>query len=846
MSTAITETINALTAFQFERPWVLAALPIIALLLLFLLTRDFVKAPLQPAERRNQRRRRVWLFVSRLLIMTLLLLAMAQPYTERLREVQGNPRAIFLLDTSGSMAHLDTRFVEGLVENIGRSVSATLRTAGTERTSDLGNALLQNLEPGGNIILISDGNPTTGPALRDVAFYATTLNATISVFELEPLVRDAAVLISGPAKVVAESEATFSVVVTATHDGAVPLTVDIDGSQILDREVEPGTYTFTRIFTAGTHRIQARIGEDADPQNNLFHKTVKVLPKPKILLVTQRAGPLELLLRQLYTVEKREALPPDLSPYYAIVTDDAPIESLLNTNALHTYLIDEPGGYYGGGLVLFAGLNSFDRGGYAGSPLEPLLPVKVGRGERKKGAANLVFVIDVTGTTAKTKYLARDGQLIVYNESVPTMEIIKAQVVNAIEQLQLDNRVGVIVFGVPGELVRSSEEEKIADSVRIVAKLDHLYTNRQEILDKVPRLLGGGLKAPDVAFRGAIQMLRGQQGDKNIILVTDGRYSVGLGEESAPKRELLTLAANAKRQHGVNLMTIGVGTEDETTFNKKVDEQFLKQLAQAGDGTYDRATRLNTLLIKWGDPKAKEYGQEFILVPLSLTHFITHDLEPSAVLNAYSQVVPKETAELLITTDSGQPALTTWRYGNGRVATWTVYAGNNQGQLLNAENSLLLSRTINWAIGDPQRKEPFFVDIPDTRIGERGIVIVRSKSPVTSDPLEFTKEGETYIARFEPAETGYGLLLNTEYAVNRPVEYDRVGLNDELFEIALSTGGKIFKPSQSEEIIRHVKEASRRVTTERELVLAPFLSGALLLLLIEIAARRITERRRRP
>jgi hypothetical protein len=838
--------IGQLTQVQFQQTWPLWGIPIAAAVLLLLLTREFVNLPLLPEERRKQRRQRIFAFITRLLIIALLLAALSHPYIEATQETQGNPRVTVLIDQSGSMQYLDTKFADGLTEILKRRIPTTVKVIGANLTSDIGGATLRNLEPGGNILLISDGNVNTGPTLEDVSFYATTLNATVSAINLSASQDDAAVVVDGPAKVVADSDAQFAVTVTATDESRLRhLAVLVDGSQVIDRDVTPGTYSFTRQFPKGNHRIEARITTpDANPDNDVFYKEVRVLEKPKILLLTQRSSPLELLLRQLYDIDKRSSLPRDLSPYYAIVADDVPVEALRDTQALHNYLIDEQGQYYGNGIVLFGGMNSFDRGDYAGSSLEPLLPVRVGKGERKKGGANLVFVMDVSGSTSKTKYRFAGGQLVQYNESVPTLDVIKAQLVNAIQQLQIDNKAAVIIFGVPPGTTSDTVEARITESVRVVDKLDFLYNNRKEILDRVPRIVGGGPGAPDIAFRGAVELLKSVQGDKNIILLSDGRYSPGIGADSPAKQELLTLAANAHKLYGVNFMAIGVGATDPAEFATKVDEQFLKELAVAGDGTYDRATQLNSLLVKWGDPKAKEFGQEFILVPLSLTHFITRGIEPTAILNAYNQVVPKDTAELLITADSGQPALTVWRYGNGRVATWTVFAGNNLGQLLNGNNSLLISRTVNWAIGDPQRKEPYFIDIPDTRINDKGYIRVRSDSPVVAEELVFTKDGSTYTAQFQPSQVGFSSLLNQEYAVDRPSEYDAVGMNPGLGRVVSSTGGKVFKPSESDAIIEYIKAVSRRVTLVKRSMATPFIVAAMLLLLLEIGVRRITERRR--
>jgi hypothetical protein len=839
--------LGALVNLRFQRPGLLWVIPIAAALLLLVLSWEFVRLPTLPHERRRQRVMRVGIFLSRLLIISSVVVALAQPYGEITRETQGNPRVTVIIDESGSMATMDASFAQGLAEALGRRVNARVRTTGSNLTSDLGSAVLQNLEPGGNILIISDGNINSGAQLADVAFHATTINATISAINLTALEQDSSVLVTGPSKVVADSDATYIVTFTSSAASLSKLTVDVDGARVFDQDVVPGSYSFTKRFAQGNHRIEARLaGADAFADNNVFYKEVRVLPKPKILLLSAANSPLELLLRQLYDVDKKPVLPSDLSPYYAIVSDDLPVEGFGNTNLLHEYLIDEKGGYYGGGLVVFGGLNSYDRGGYSGSSLEPYLPVRVGKGERKKGNANLVFIVDVSGGTGKTKYRIEGEQLVAYNETVSTMDVIKAQVVAAIEQLKLDNKVGIILMGVQPGGETSSAEELLAASVKVMAPLDFLYNNRKDILEKVPRIVGGGPTAADIAFQGAVGMLRTAQGDRNIILLSDGRYSAGLGSLSPMKQQLLTLAANANKQYGISFMGIGVGVDDEKLYPLRVDEVFLKELAKAGDGTYDRATQLNSLLIKWGDPKAKEFGQDFILVPLSLTHFITQDVEPTAVLNAYSQVVPKDTAQLLIAADSGQPALTVWHYGNGRVATWTVFAGGNLGQLLMGNNSLLLSRTVNWAIGDPQRKEPFFVDIPDARINEDAYITVQSQTPVSSEGLEFTKDQNAYKAKFRPAALGFGLLLNQEYAVNRPSEFDRSGMNPALEAAAATTGGKIFKPTESDAIVELVEQASRRATTQRQLFITPFLGLAALLLLLEILLRRLTDRRHRP
>ena len=65
----------------------------------------------------------------------------------------------------------------------------------------------------------------------------------------------------------------------------------------------------------------------------------------------------------------------------------------------------------------------------------------------------------------------------------------------------------------------------------------------------------------------------------------------------------------------------------------------------------------------------------------------------------------------MITTDIGDPVLTVGRYGLGRVAALTTDYVTYGFELLNKDNSLLFTRTINWIIGDPERNNDNFIAI---------------------------------------------------------------------------------------------------------------------------------------
>jgi len=253
------------------------------------------------------------------------------------------------------------------------------------------------------------------------------------------------------------------------------------------------------------------------------------------------------------------------------------------------------------------------------------------------------------------------------------------------------------------------------------------------------------------------------------------------------------------------------------------------------------ATEANRLKILFGEPEEKDVGSAFELVFIDTHHFITRGLDVDAVLYGYNQVVPKGGASLLATTDHGVPALVTWRYGIGRVATFTAFSGeNNLGDLLGEKNSKFLTRTVNWLIADPERKNDYFIDIPDTRIGRLSVATVKSDKFPTSEELDFVKTGDMlYTARFTPHEQGFDVLLGRSYAINYDPEYQKIGFNPELADIVENSRGKLFKPDEMDEIVAHVKSVSRRQITEKEVIVQPLMWAVLLIFLVEVCIRRI-------
>ena len=250
------------------------------------------------------------------------------------------------------------------------------------------------------------------------------------------------------------------------------------------------------------------------------------------------------------------------------------------------------------------------------------------------------------------------------------------------------------------------------------------------------------------------------------------------------------------------------------------------------------------LKILFGEPKKRNEGESFGLFVIDSSHFITKGLDLDATLTGYNQVIPKTSANILITTDGGEPALIEWHYGLGKVVTLPVFAGDNLGELLNEHNSKLISRTINYLIGDPERKKPYFVTIDDTRVNMPSDIYVKSDKIPVAKGLEFLKvDQNTYNAKFTPTQTGFQTMVETTFAVNPPREYQEAGMNKDLPLIVQSTNGQQFKSTDTQAIIDFVRTVSKKTVLEKETYIAPFLFIALIIFLIEISLRRLLEQK---
>ncbi len=775
--------------------WLLLAIPLIALVILISKRNIFSLSERQDSS--------LFTIIFRGMAVLLIVIALSHPVQISRGMAQVPPTAKILVDTSDSMKVFDTSFVQGLEEEISKELPLDSKAIANGTESRIGDAIMASLSEQSSVLVISDGRVTEGAGMEDAGLLASKLNATISAVKLLPAVRDAGVTITAPQKTAKDVETQFLVEVNGIEGGNRPegyrIEVEVDGQKIKDETTSEKSFVFSRRFESeGSHVIRVKVHYDNDyfPGNNEFFRTIKVVGKPYVAYVGNRKNPLLDLLGQLYTVDALDNVPDrqQLEKYHAVVLNDMPAKEVNNIDALKDYAAS------GNGLAVVGGFSSFEFGDYRNSPLEALLPVKVGQGAERRGTANVILLIDISGST--TGSTARGATIV---------DVEKALAVNIVDVLSLRNSAGAVAFNTESY---------------IVSDFEILRDGKDRLVSRISRLKNGGGTSISTGLGGAYRMLKGRQGSNNIILISDGEYNFDLDKEKSLQ------IAKLLKDEGIKLYTIGVGANHK--------KQFLSELASRTNGIYLSADETNKLSVVFGEQGELPKGSTFDLLVLDSNHFITRDLHPRPLLDAYNKVLPKEGSRLLVTTSNGEPALTVWRYGLGRVSSLNVFSsGNNLGQLLAKENSKLVTRMVNWNIGDPERKLEEAADAADARIGETVTITVRTKGYPKSN-LTFFRSGEnTYIARTRHQQAGIYSVETAKYAVSYEKEYENLGMDRQLESIVQFSGGKIFNHTDANSILEHFRTAARKEQIVENNISWLFLLTGMLVYLAEVALRRL-------
>lgn len=812
-------TVMAFTIPQFENPYVLLLISPLILVGLYYIRKGVSK----------------WIIFSRIIILSLLIIALASPYSLGITTVRDDaPRITVISDNTFSMDLFNKDTGKKIFDALQPRTPTKFREfAGIK--SPIGDEVIGASE-NNNLLLVTDGNANYGKDLFDAISFVSQTGTKVFAVKQKPIHNDASVEIVSAKNIIIGNENVFNVVVRQAGSYIVyKLDVDIDGKSVMsetfsqtEREkVIPVTGAFTSL---GSHKMTATItpnGEDRFQQNNVFYKSIFVVPKPKLLAVTSDTGsPLYTITNSLYDVVTVSSLPSDLSssPYKTVIIDNKGANELPAEN-LRNYVGN------GGGLVVVGGESSYDRGAYNNSPVEAILPI-ISRAGEFTGGRNVIILIDSSGSTGIG--------------SPSPISLIDANAISIIRGIGQDSRVGVVAFsGVTKEtgiLPMSSEANK--------AELESF------IREIGPGTRGGENPTDlDKGLHAADELLNSVTGTKEIIVISDGLIDPkGLTET---KNTVLDLTAKETKIQFIQILLPANAKMPNTNYD------ILAKAASTNVILLYPDERASTLIGEGpsATPTPAETPSvtyEYPLTILDADHFITKYINISASITGYNDVTPKLGSDSLVATSRGKPILTTWGFGLGRVVSFTTDNGGGEtlwaSEVYSGENSRLISSMINWAIGDPRPAEGDVIQAEDIWAGTSGRVIVTSdKQPPVVEldgaPLDLSRTGPTTYETTINLETGdFHDISGYGIAVNYPLEYREIGFNDKLNDVIVSNGGRVYNEDEVQGLMfLDIKEKAVRTVNEPKSEKEPYLLAALVLFLAEVIIRRLKDyRKERP
>lgn len=522
------------------------------------------------------------------------------------------------------------------------------------------------------VVLMSDGVQTEGDALaaaRELAGAGIPVDVVpISYVVDREVVVEA---VDAPAQAPQESTVTVRVVLSAAAETTGTLEMLYEGEALDLSPGEPGTgrrltlppgRTIERVQVplakATVHRFKpVFIPDDGAPDRIAANNTAEaftVTPGRGVVLIVDGVGggvpdsPGNVLGRTLGRAGiVTETVGPELMPadpmsmqkYDLIVLQDVAAEEIPRRaqTLLAQYVTD-----LGGGLVMVGGPDSFGSGGWKGTPLEPVLPVRLDLPEQLLvPSAAVMLVLDNSGSMSSGVLGGMRSQQEIANEGAAL----------AVETLDRTDLVGVIAFNSDYEVVVPLERNRnAADSARRVRDIaSGGGTNMYPALERAGAMLQSG-EAAKASVR-------------HIIVLSDGR------SEGSIERGIEI--ARALNEAKITVSTIAVGDG--------ADSEGMEQIAEAGGGQFYEVVDPNLLprvFVKEIRVVRKPLVRETPFTPIDtrsgspLVQGLPARMPTLGGL-VLTQKRPDPKVSYPLVTPEGEPVLAHWFVGRGQAAAFT-------------------------------------------------------------------------------------------------------------------------------------------------------------------------------
>lgn len=838
----------------FSRPWLLVLLPAVLLLWSWLGNR-----PGGPAAQVSRRRR--WISAG-LRLITLVLLALVLAGI-RYRLPSDRLTVTFLLDQSLSARrqqafmheYLDKALgarppkVQVAVVHFAGEAALELPASSTPYIPKSGHRLNReesNLAaavqfgaaaqpPGqsGRLVLISDGRQTRGDVLQAAEGSALEVDCVAIPADHEPevLVEELRCPSSVAQKTPFDLVATIAA--TQTSKGAdLQLLRNGKPAGRFQVDLKEGRNVFLLPQDgekAGVARYELRVSADKDGEvaNNRASGLTLVEGPSRLALIHPRGAAPSLagVLQQNGTLV--DALSPDQLPedlgewlsYQGVVLDNVASTELSSEQLESLAALVREAGL---GLTMLGGPDSFAAGGYAKTPLAEALPVDL-RVRRSL----------MTPPTAQLHILDKSGSMSEVTKGVEHMAMAREASIAALELLTGDDQFGVIGFD---------------DAFKWVVTMQ-APANAKALGGRIATLrAGGGTDLFPALQEGVAKLAANPLSSRHILILSDGATAPANFDK---------LAQEAVQKHIV-ISTVAVGDG--------ADLVFLERLARNGKGrcyVADSAHALPRIFARETLLSSRSaFDEKPAVLRTSSPHPILQGVavDSAPALLGHNLSTPRGVPHrILVETGAGDPVLAVGRFGLGKTAAYTGDDGRRwSGPWARAaEFSKLLLQTVRWTLPqsqqgplevsaglDPLQRLQVTARI-SPELAPQGLVGALLAPDGHSQPLELVQMApDRYEVHAEFAGSGtFVLSLSTPDGAVRLTQPVALQRSQEL------AGGPV-----QEELLRQTAERSHGRYNPRPAEVfrqprhgpaffrdlqAPLLQACLLLLLLEVAVRRL-------
>ena len=788
------------------------------------------------------------------LVGFLLILALAAPYSAEMSSPKTNQTGITIIsDESASMELLKKGVSEEISEKLGTRVPVTVTKVSGIHTS-LGDAIIQQASPDNYVLVVSDGQSNSGTPVEEALSYCYKNNFPVAALIPRTEKEDLSVEIEGDNEAVIDNDAFYKVNIRKATDEKMSyqVRITVDHQKVMEREItQTGrieSIEFNHTFeTLGPHTVKATLHPasisvknlDYFENNNQYMKSIYVTPKPEVLLVTNEPdSPLANTMKEIYDV-KISGSYGSLNGTDAVIIDNQAASTISDSEAraLRDYVIN------GGGMVVVGGGSSFDfpaEKTYQNTEFEELLPV-TSKPSNWRGGRNIVLMLDVSPSTLQSNGVG--GRVL--------DDILSNAIVLLESDILKDARVDVITFG--------SKGQDITDGFVDMSKESNRLWLDSEIRKIKPT---GDSTSLERGFMTSRTLLNGQNksAEAEIIIVSDGGIGND-GESDKRFEQAVQCAENLHESSGIGIHFVHIHAP-KTIRQVTPKGQYYAALLMNKIGlseNYNRIEPGQRMKMSFSENSEEsevredEYSSGSIVV-YDPQHFITRNISDiNRDILGYNEVTPKPEANRLVITRLGKPVITVWRLGLGRVAAITTDNGNGNGipwaaSLYSGNDSLIITRTLNWAVADPEMSEDIQLKVPDLKMNQPGRILITTGKEGTPElyfdkkPMEITSIGnnmyESYVTSdtfglHKISETPVDVNLTEELmsetsgaknvswrpaAVNFPDEYTYVGENSLFRTAILENGGKIY--TTGDVYSRIIEDASTR--TEKQILTKVF------------------------